>query len=71
MEDQQVVAVHPQVRQEMFGKEKQPERPSAEIIRQAKSELKQMKKYAGLRLKGRKDKERWLGRRCKELMGVK
>jgi hypothetical protein len=48
-----------------------PERPTAAIIRQAKSELKQMKKYGGLRLSGRRAKEAWLGRRCKELMGIK
>jgi len=48
-----------------------PERPSAEIIHQAKSEFKQMKKYAGLRVSGKRGKEAWLGRRCRELMGIK
>jgi hypothetical protein len=70
MEEQTIVPVHPQIKQELFGRENQ-EGPSSAIIRQAKAEFKQMKKYAGLRVQGKRGKQAWLGKRCRELMAAK
>lgn len=39
----------------------------AQAIRQVKAEFKQMKKYGGLRVMGKRGKEAWMGKRLREI----